>query len=98
MSLRRDELPLVQETCSIALCGFVLLRLTRVNDETNPACDEQSAEGLPARERSGQRRVRLAEIFDDDPDQGVEQEEKTGQHAARLPSADTQKPETTEEQ
>ena len=52
--------------------------------------------GLSAGERSGQRRVRLAKIFDDDPHQCVEQQEKPGQHAARLPRADTQKPETTE--
>ena len=63
-----------------------------------PPDNEQNAESLPASERTGQRRVRFAKIFDDYPDERVEKQEKPGQHSARLPGADAQKPETSKEE
>src|ERR1043166_1746931 len=68
----------------------------RGNDERTSDCDQKERKKLPARESGDKRRIRLAKIFDHDPENGVANEEQTGQHTVWLARASAEKPENCE--
>ena len=66
-------------------------------DESNPDCDQKKREKLAVGEWADERRVRFAEVFDNDPEDGVANKKKTGQHAVWLPRSRTHEPQDAKE-